>query len=222
MNQESVKAWLKAKKSSGATNRCLLAFVTLLGAAVVLFLTFWIAYAVIWFCFPGVSAVSEMAFSKKLKLGHEWRLALSGVFIVLIFIKHLRTNPWYWGDYGKVDAERAWALGHVSPVAALLSAPSASANMIMDIFMSGPRLVTGSWNLWRESRRLGALDEDNCSQLLEILAGRHSAVPFEELREAGWEEHLGQLRCVEGVVFLEKGITLTSELRRELAGLESS
>ena len=222
MNQEAVKAWLKAKKSSGATNRCLLAFVTLLGATVVLFLTFWFAYAVIWISFPGISAVSEMAFGKRLKLAHEWRLALSGVFIVLIFIKHLRTSPWYWGDYGEVDAERAWALGHVSPVAALLSAPSASANIIMDIFMSGPRLLTGSWNLWRESRRIGAMDEECCSQLLAILASRHSAVPFEELREAGWEEHLGQLRCIDGVVFLEKGLTLTSELRKELASLESS
>lgn len=221
MNHEAVKAWLSRKKSSGATARCLLAFGALLAGAAVLFLTFWFAYAVIWFCFPGVSAVSQLTFSKKLKLAHEWRLACSGVFIVLLFIQHFRTNPWHWGNYGEVDSHRAWALGRAfGPFGALLSAPGASANIITDIFMSGPRLITGAWNLWRESRRFGAMDEDCCSQLLVILAGRHSAVPFEELREAGWEEWFGQLRCIEGVIFLEKGISLSPELRRELLNLD--
>ena len=217
MNQETIKAWLKAKKSSGATNRCLLAFVTLLGAAVVLFLTFWITYAVIWFCFPGVSAVSEMAFSKKLKLTHEWRLALSGVFIVLLFIQHFRTSPWYWSDFSGMDYDGKDDPD--GPFGEVRANPRAQAKVLADIVLSGPKLFSGSWNLWRESRRFGAMDEDCCSQLLVILASRHSAVPFEELREAGWEEHLSQLRCIDGVIFLEKGISLSPELRRELLNL---
>lgn len=221
MNQEAVKAWLKRKKSSGAASRCLLAFGALLAGAVVLFLTFWFVYAVIWFCVPGVSAVSQLAFGKKLRLAHEWRLVLSGLFLVLLFIQHVRTNPWRWFtfEYRDVDADRAWTLGRISPFAALLSAPAASANLIADILFSGPRLITSSWNLWRESRRFVTLDEDYCSQLLDVLVSRHSAVPFEELREAGWEEWFGQLRCIEGVIFLEKGISLSPELRRELLNL---
>jgi hypothetical protein len=223
VNQEAIKAWLKRKKSSGAAARCLLAFVALLAGAVVLFLTFWFAYAVIWFCVPGISAVSELAFSRKLRMAHEWRLILSGIFLALLFIQHFRTNPWHWGDYGEIDEDRAWALGRAfGPFAALLSAPGASANIIADILLSGPRLFMGSWNLWRESRRFGALDEECCGQLLAVVASRHSAVPFDELREAGWEEWFSQLRCIEGVVFLEKGLTLTPELRKELAGLETS
>jgi hypothetical protein len=46
------------------------------------------------------------------------------------------------------------------------------------------------------------------------------AVTYEELREAGWEAWFGQLRGIEGVVFLEKGLSLTAELRKELVGLE--
>ena len=221
MNQDSVKAWLKVKKSSGATNRCLLAFVTLLGAAVVLFLTFWITYAVIWICFPGVSAVSEMAFSKKLKLTHEWQLALNGVFIALLFIQHFRTSPWYWSDYSDESLNESPDIHNQSEgsYGAERINPHATAKMLADIVLSGPKLFSGSWNLWRESRRFGAMDEDFCSQLLGILASRHSAVPFEELREAGWEEHLSQLRCIDGIIFLEKGICLTPELRRELLNL---
>ena len=223
MNPEAIKAWIKHKKSSGATARCLLAFVALLAGALVLFLTFWFAYAVIWICVPGVSAVSELAFSKKLKLVHEWRLILSGIFLLLLFIQHLRTNPSYWGNYPESDYVSSPALqfhaGVTGAFVFLLAHPGASANMIADILLSGPRLTCGSWKLWRESRLFGALDEEGCSQLLTIVASRHSAVPYDELREAGWEEWFGQLRCIDGVIFLDKGISFSPELRRELLNL---
>lgn len=225
MNQEAVKVWLKRKKSSGATARCLLAFAALLAGALVLILTFWFTYAVIWVCVPGVSAVSELAFSKKLKLAHEWRLVVSGVFLLLLFMQHFRTDPHYWGDYDKDDYVSAPGLqahaGVMGGLAFLLAYPGPSANMIADILLSGPRLAMGSWRLWRESRRFGELDEDGCSRLIAFLASQHSAVAYGELREAGWEEWFGQLRCIEGVIFLEKGITLSSELRVELSKLES-
>jgi hypothetical protein len=48
------------------------------------------------------------------------------------------------------------------------------------------------------------------------------AVPYAELREAGWEDWLGQLRHIEGVVFLEKGLNLSAELRKELADLDAN
>ena len=224
MNEEAIKLWLQRKKSSGTTARCLTAFAALLGGAVILFLTFWFTYAIIWFCVPGISAVTELAFSKKLRLAHEWRLLLSGLFLLLLFIQHLRTCPWHWGNYPQDENyDRAWALGRAfGPAGALLSAPGASANMIADILMSGPRLTTGAWKLWRESRRLHFLDEAGCAQLLGFLASRPSAVPYEDLHQAGWEEWFGHLRCVEGVIFLEKGITLSSELRQELQQLAAN
>ncbi len=223
MNEAAIKLWLQRKKSSGATARGLTAVAALLGGLLILFFTFWFTYAIIWFCVPGISAVTELAFSKKLRLAHEWRLILCGVFVLLLFVQHLRTCPWHWGDYGKVDGDRAWVLTRsVGPMAALLSAPGASANMIADILLSGPRLTTGAWKLWRESRRLHFLDEEGCAQLLSFLASRTGAVPYEELREAGWEEWFGQLRSLDGVIFLEKGITLSSELRQELHQLAAN
>ncbi len=103
----------------------------------------------------------------------------------------------------------------------MLAYPGASANMIADILLSGPRLVTGAWTLVRESGRMQQLDADGCSQLLAFLASRPMAVPYEELRKAGWEDWFAQLRNIEGVVFLEKGLSLTAGLREELVGLES-
>jgi hypothetical protein len=219
MNSDVIEVWLKRKKSFGATSRMLLAVVALLAGLVVLFLTFWFTYAIVWFGFRGVSAVSSLAFNQKLHLAHEWRLVASGVFLVLLFIQHLRTSPWHWGDYPQRD-DYSFMAGHALGPWALLRYPGASANMIADILLSGPRLLTGTWTLLQESKRLKQLDVDGCSQLITFLASRPLAVPYEELREAGWEDWFGQLRNIEGVVFLEKGLNLSAELRKELAGLQ--
>lgn len=221
MNSDAIKVWLKRKKSSGATSRILLAVVASLAGLVVLFLTFWFTYAIIWFGFHGVSAVSSLTFSKKLHLAHEWRLVASGAFLVLLFLQHLRTSPWHWGNYPARD-DYSYIAGHALGPWALLRYPGASANMIVDILLSGPRLVTGAWTLARESGRLKELDVEGCSLLLTFLASRPLAVPYEELREAGWEDWFVELRNIEGVVFLEKGLNLSTELRHELASLKAS
>jgi hypothetical protein len=224
MNSDAIKAWLKRKKSAGAISRILLAFVALIGGLVVLFLTFWFTYAIIWFGFHGVSAFSSLVFSQRLHLTHEWRLLGSSVFMALLFLQHFRTHPSHWGDYPKQDYVAAPALqfhaGILGALGFMLAYPGASANMIADILLSGPRLLTGAWTLIRESNRLRQLDVEGCSQLLAFLAGRPLPVPYEELREAGWEPWFSQLRSIEGIVFLGKGLNLTAELRKELIGLK--
>lgn len=217
MNPEAIKLWLKRKKSSGTTARGLTALAALLGGLFILFLTFWFTYAVIWICIPGVSAVSELAFSKKLRLAHEWRLILSGIFLLLLFIQHFRTSPWHWGDYPR--DHYSVLVGPTLGPWALVRHPGASANMIADILLSGPRLVMGAWNLWREVIRLRALDVEVGTQLLVFLLNRGELVPYVELEQAGWAEWFGPLRSLEGLVFLEKGLKLSSELHQELINL---
>jgi len=104
----------------------------------------------------------------------------------------------------------------------MLAYPGASANMVADILLSGPRLVTGAWNLCRESMRLARLDETGCAELLAFLSRCDMAVPYDELRGAGWEDWFGQLRSIEGVLFLEKGVGLSAELRKELSEFTGS
>jgi len=226
MNSEAIKVWLKRKKISGAISRGLAGLGTGLAGLVVLFLTFWFTYAIIWVGFQGVTALSDLTIGKRIRLTHEWRLAGSGIFILLLFLQHLRTSPWYWGDYPQRDYVAAPGLqaraGALGALGFMLAYPGASANMIADILLSGPRLLTGGWNLWRESRRLAHLDEETCSQLLGFLASRPSVVPYEELRSAGWEEWFNQLRRIDGIVFLEKGLNLSCELRQELGNLKTS
>ncbi len=224
MNSEAIKAWLKRKKTSGTLSRKVMAIGAALAGMAVLLLTFWFTYAIIWVGFQGVAAFASLVFAKRLHLAHEWRLLGSGIFILLLFLQHFRTNPWYWGDYPERDYATSRSLpasaGVMGGLGLMLAYPGASANMIADILLSGPRLLTGAWNLWQESRRLAQLDEEVCGQLLEFLARRPAVVPYEELRAAGWEAWFGQLRNIDGIVFLEKGLNLSSELRQEFSKLK--
>jgi hypothetical protein len=63
---------------------------------------------------------------------------------------------------------------------------------------------------------LQRIDENGCGELLAFLHSRPDAVPYEELKSAGWEPWFGQLRYIEGVQFLQKGLVLSTELRNEL------
>ncbi|MEI2723240.1 MAG: hypothetical protein V9H26_06740 [Verrucomicrobiota bacterium] len=220
MNSNAIEIWLRHKQSSGATSRSLLAIVAVLAGLGVLFLTFWFTYAIIWAGFQGVTALADLTVGKRLHLTHEWRLAGSGIFIALLFLQHFCTSPWHWGDYPRENFDRAFGLNaSLGAIPALLSCPGTSANMIADILLSGPRLLTGAGTLIRESSRLRRMDVAGCSQLLAFLARRPMVVPYQELREAGWEAWFGQLRNIEGVVFLEQGLNLTAELRKDLVGL---
>jgi hypothetical protein len=226
MDSMAIKAWLKRKKTSGTIWRALVAVGAAVAGIALLFLTFWFTYAIIWFGFQGITALSDLVLGKRLHLSHEWRLAASGIFILLLFIQHFRTSPWHWGDYpqrGYVSAPRLQArAGVLGALGFMLAYPGASANMIADILLSGPRLLTGAWSLWQESRKLARLDANVCSQLLEFLVNRPAVVPYEELRAAGWEEWFGPLHSIDGIVFLERGLNLSSELRQELGNLKTS
>jgi hypothetical protein len=219
VNQDPVIAWLKNKKSRLAMAKRLLAVASFFGGLVVLFITFWFTYAIIYVGVDGLSAAWQIVGGAKLKLSHEWRLVCSGLFLVLLFIQHLRTCPHYWTevDFGELDPARALALRRLGgPAGALLASPRASAKLISDLLLSGPRLITNAWGLVVESRRLSRMDESGCAQLLLILASRHTATPYEELKAAGWEAWFNQMRLINGVVFLEKGLSVSSELKMEL------
>ena len=221
MKTDAIRTWLQRTQAKTGISYCAFSVLGFVGGVVVLFLTFWFTYAVVYFVWSGVSALSDLAISKKLPSSHEWRLACAGIFIVLLFMQHLRTNPWHWGEYPQRDDYSPLA-GHALGVGALLCYPGASANLIADILLTGPRLVCGSFALLKQGRQLGRLDAGPCAELLVFLAAQNSAVSYDELRGAGWENWLPQLKTIEGVRFLEKGIALSDDLRRELVMLSET
>ena len=223
LNQLTIQNWLVKKKSVGFVQHLLLGVFALLVGIVVVFVTFWFSYAIIWFGWHGVSAISELFVGKKLHLGHHWRLVLSGLFVVGLFLQHFRTSPWYWGDYPKdyyVSAPGFQAHGGVvGGLGFMLAYPGASANMIADILLTGPRLLTGAFGLVKRAFRLRQLDAEGCARLLEFLWSKPELVSYADLESAGWEPWFADLRLIDGVQFLKKGLVLSEELRAELAAL---
>lgn len=224
-------SWLKRKamtRTVGCWAGCALALVA---GAGVLFLTFWLAYALLCVGERGVSALGELAFGRKLHLTHGWRLAVSGIFIVALFAEWLRRSPWSLGEYGETTggaATNALALkaGAFGSLAVLLANPQASATMITELLYTGPRLVLGAGHLAHEAARSGRMQLDGSAQALELLLTRPHAVPYEEL-SAVWPEADRQtmqmnLAWLPGVVFLEKGVSLTGDLRQELLSTSQS
>lgn len=128
-------------KTIGSFLMSALAFIA---GLVVLFVTFWFTYAIIWFGMLGISAASELLFNKRLALSHIWRLVLSSIFIVLLFIGNARTSREYLADYPRRNY-RGIGIGTQAGVAgalvSLLAYPGASTRMISDLLFTGPRLV---------------------------------------------------------------------------------
>jgi hypothetical protein len=91
--------------------------------------------------------------------------------------------------------------------------------MIVSLLETGPRLLLGSCSLLKETMRT-RVDWSFCLPLIELLATRPRAVLWEELAAAfpgfNMESTNDQLRHLGGVVFLEKGLTLSEDFRDEL------
>lgn len=226
MNEDLLKSWLCQKKTTNsAVYVSLGAGSLLLGLFVVVF-TFWFTYGIIWFGGWGVSAFSELAFGHKILISHHLRLILSGVFVVLLFVQHFRTNESYWSeypeeDYGISPGIQVAAGGVGGGLATMLAHSGTSAKMVTDIMLTGPRLVTGSFGLVAKGKRLRKIDVEGCAKLLLFLLQSPHVADYGELRAAGWGNWFGQLRNIDGVLFLEKGLLLAPELKHELFALSN-
>ncbi len=222
MTPEAIQRWLKRKKAwhiAGCWGGALLA---LLAGMFVLFLTFWLAYIVLFIGEDGVSAVMRLFFNREFHLSHTWRLVICWLFLTALFVEWIRRSPWELGDYEKINAlSGTRALVPFFGVSSLLLVnPQASATIITEVLYIGPRLVLGATSLAREAYRSRNLEMAECARVLQFLASREKAVTYEEFKislpNADWEMLKNSLARVSGVVFLEKGLGLTGDLRKEL------
>ncbi len=231
MSTNRLHAWLQRRLASRAAGCWLGAVLALAGGIGVLFLTFWFAYALLWFGEWGVSAFSELVFSQKLHLTHGWRLILCGGFVLALFIERLRRSEWEMGNYGPttgsgVTNALVFQMGTAGALAALLANPQASATLITELLYTGPGLVLGAWQLVQAARRLARVEPTVCAEVLEYLLGHAQAVPYAELTaalpQADWQRTRADCACIPGVVLLESGLALTSDFRAELLRLSDS
>ena len=224
MTPEAIQSWLKRKLTLRIVGCWAGALLVLLAGLFVLYLTFWLAYVVIFIGEDGVSAVIGLFSNRGFHLSHLWRLVISGLFLVALFIEWIRRSPSDLGNYEKIHVSPgARALVPYFGISSLLLAnPRASAAIIAEILYIGPRLVLGATSLAREAYRSRNLETAECARVLLLLASREKAVTYEEFRtllpNTDWTTLKNILARVPGVVFLEKGFGLTDDLRKQLCG----
>jgi hypothetical protein len=233
MTSSALESWLRRRFRVEAGMGFLVGLLALALGLVVMFVTFWLAYAVVWVAGEATSAIVQIAGGKPFRIPHDWRLIGAGVFLVLLFVNHLRTSPWDRGDYSYFgDPESSIRMrvantlfprrsGVANSLQRLLVHPQASARMIAEILETGPRCLTEASAILRRATALCRSDVGACASALTVLCAHVGAVDGETLAgyvPAGhdWRTVKRQLANIEGVVFLSRGLTLTDELRSEL------
>ena len=233
----TIDDWLRKRFAQEASLSVLMGVTAIALGVVAVFLTFWLAYAMMWILGQALSAVTQLVANKKLPWPHWLRLAGAAGFIALVFRQHLRTSPWDRGSYADPDAAPAGGFnqlggpialygGAVLSVGQLLRYPLASSRFVIELLETGPRLLTGARVLFQQAAALRRMDTTGCAWVLTALSGRTGSVAREELMaawpDADWPRLWTQLRLIDGLVFLEKGISITEDLRSELQPLFAS
>ncbi len=239
MVASAIDQWLQRRFRRDANVCVVISPLAILGGLLVLFLTFWFAYAVVYLAQETVDAVVSIFTGGHFKLRHFTRLWLAGGFLLVLVIGYLRTEPFHFAEPAESDASSpfqgqlatyaqargiAGAAGiHGGSPFMLLLFPQASSRMITDILFTGPRLLFGGWGLLRESARLRMADTAGLAQILAVLAERTGRVSYDELAalcpDLDFTRAMRALPLLPGVVTLESGLSLTSELRSELRAL---
>lgn len=219
--------WLEQRFRRQAGLALMFSPLAFLAGLLVMFVTFWLFYVLIYVMAGGLAAGLELVVSSKFKLGHSWRLAAAGTWMLLVVVGYWRRPTSNMDPMPKANYV-TWSPtfhGGGTPAGLVMMAayPGATAHLLRDLFQTGPRLIHGGFALWRMVAALKAIDPAFCIPYLEMLATTSGAVGWEKLGAVYGEDYVpiavAQLRTIEGIVVLEKGLSLTAELRRELRPL---
>ncbi len=229
MDLAVLEQWLRRRLRRDANLALGISPLALLGGLLVLFLTFWFSYAVIHLVGRVGSAGAKLLLNVDWNLGHTGRLWLAGAFLVLLLVSYFRSdrsgvdwNAWEADPSALGSALARFGTG-AGRAGLLLAHPEMSARLIVDILNLGPRLMAGGMDLLRQSGQGRAADTMAGARVLWTLLDQPRMLTYEELGMVYDSRELTRafqaLRLIEGVTFLERGVTLSTELRGELNGL---
>lgn len=227
MSPVALEPWLRQRLRRDAFVCLTLGPLAIAGGLLALFLTFWLAYAFSWIVGRGGGSLIELLGAARWRPDHRQCLWGATGFTGLLVFTHLR-GPGRPADLGDYPAGEPTLLGEalarttaLSPTSLLLLQPGYGARMIVDLLLTGPRLVHGGVRLLREGMAKFGADVSAGAHLLGRLQVSPGKVPYADL-SAG--QDVADLRAamltlwgVSGVIFLEQGMTLAEELRAELA-----
>jgi len=224
MHHAAIQQWLRRKAAADAAHYFLFALFLLLVGVFLLAVTFFCACVVLWLALNGAgSALSQILWNRPLHLSLAAIVTVSVLFVVFLFVESARVSREYLTSRrGWPSRSKAWKGVFVN----LLVYSDISSRLIADALLTGPRLVTGAGSCLRKAGRLSRLDVESGSRALAVLFARASRCGFDELAQRSGVpdpgKTAGQLRDIDGVLVIHldpPGLTLTSELRQELASV---
>ncbi len=154
---------IKHSLKSGRPKQCALALglavIALMAGTALLFVTFWLTYAVIFLGADAVSAGSSLLGGPHLGVSHGWRMLLSLVFMVLLFIQtatsHAEPPPQTEPEHlPSIYTDLSWRTARLRAELNLIIHPFESAQRIGYCLGMGPRCLLYSGRAFRKFLRL--------------------------------------------------------------------
>lgn len=225
MTHEHIIRWLQNKTRAASMLHLAGALGLFCLGVVVLFITFWMIYGVVW-----------LGFNWFLPHSHITRMIISFAVLILLFVGNARTNRAYLESY-------SFTTGTSNPRPMTIYLPGigvgstinplapdtlhSQVKVFTSLLFSGPRLATAAFRLVGRARRIRSLDLEACAAILAFLSTKDARVSFKEVVKAipggvDVPQVLEQLAEIDGVMFLKSdppGLSLMSGLRTELREL---
>lgn len=219
--QDRIENWLTKTKWMRLFSLSIVSLLLLVGAVVVLGLTWAVLYGVLWMIFNSL-------FSEGLYLVPY----LSAGFVLILFHGHLTTKRSYLTEYSFITGTAhdepvtvmagGSALSTINPLAP--DSAHSYVKMIVSVLYTGPNMCMALRNRLARIYHWFTLDREGTARVLAFLLDQEEKIPMSELIEnvpqgQNPEKILQQLLEMDGVLFLKNegpAISLTSELRSEL------
>lgn len=230
VNSEQIQTWLQKRLSIANAWNLVAMSGCLLGGLVVLFISFWVAYGVIWF-------ISHSVFT----LSHRVILCIAGGFMTLVVIVGARQTSQNLDPLeqqarlaGQMDITlTSWPRSGVSLNTDAVKSGAfevlSTASVINSILCGGVLLVLGSLPRLRRFQRLRRIDVGECARVIALLHAAARRQSFAEIVEKlpglNPVNVFDDLRYIDGVLFLSSepsGLALDPELKSELNRLSVS
>lgn len=225
VSDERVGRWLERAIAGGKRRSILGGIVLSLFGGVVVFITFWVVYGLFWY-------ITHYF----LETSHAVRLMVAFGVVLLLFWGNLTTSRSYLESLsfstGTASDEPVTlyipGVGMGSTINPLAPDSMGSfVKMITSVLYTGPRIVMASIRSFRHAAKLSRLDRKTTREVLDLLWERNERVSFQEICGAfpslSPERFFGNLAVIDGILFLSSdppGISLSTELRKEIAGTE--
>ena len=220
--QEKIELWLKNKIKHEVLGKSLTAFAMFILSSVILFITFWVIYVVIYLGSYWIHPLS-----------HTILCWSSFIVIGLLFWGNSKTSKEYLSEYsfttGTATDEIVVFTGgggsNINPLAP--DSMHSYTKLITNILYIGPNTFMFALRNLKQTIHLSKIDISECGEVIKLLFESEEKIPISDITSQlslTCNKVFLDLSCLDGILFLSKGqpsLALSSNLKEELESSNS-